>query len=137
MSEEIKTVVDDLDFSTNRIGEQTRAISLGVLAIAWLFLAGGSNAPAVKVAPDVPVLLGAGGLAVCSLLADYFQYLFAYISSVDVLKQSEADPTAKPEYDYSAPTYRARKFFFWTKQVMCLLATAVLIYAVVRALIGA
>jgi hypothetical protein len=137
MSEDLKTVTDDLDFSTNRIGEQTRAISLGVLAIAWLFLAGGSNAPAVKVAPEASVLLAAGGLAIGSLLADYFQYLFAYVSSVGVLKQAEANPGAKPEYDYSALTYRARKFFFWVKQVLCLLATGVLVVAVVRALIGA
>ena len=62
---------------------------------------------------------------------------FAYISSVDVLKQSEASAGVKPEYDYSALTYRARKFFFWAKQVICLLATAVLLFAVVRALVGA
>ena len=136
MSDSLKTVYDDLDFATGRIGEQTRSISLGVLAIAWLFLAGGKDAPAVATAPNVVLLLSAGALSVASLLADYFQYLFAYFTSRKVLSQAEADPSIEPQYDYNAFTFRARLFFFWLKQLACLFATALLLIAIVKALIG-
>lgn len=133
MSEGLKTVLDDLDFATNRIGEQTRTIALGVLAVAWLFLAGGRESPALAPPPDVSLLLAAGGLAVSSLLTDYFQYLFAYFGSQAVLERAEAAPDDKPAYEYSSFTHRARRFFFWAKQLLCLAGAAVLFLAVVRA----
>lgn len=133
----IEKVIEDLDFATNRIGEQVRAISIGVLAVAWLFLAGGTNAPAVKVAPDVQVLLLSGALAIGSLLADYFQYLCAYFESSHVLVAAEQNPKSKPTYDYQSFSFRARKLFFWLKQAACLFGTGVLVYAIVRALLGA
>jgi len=134
MSNAIDKIIEDLDFATNRIGEQTRTIAIGVLAIAWLFLAGGQNAPAVKVAPNVSVLLVAGALAIASLLTDYFQYLCAYFSSANLLKGVES-AVAAPEYDYESLLYRGRILFFWAKQVTCLVGTTVLVYAIVRALI--
>ena len=137
MATTVEKVLEDLDFATNRIGEQVRTISIGVLAIAWLFLAGGPNAPAVKVPPDVQILLWSGALAMGSLLADYFQYLCAYFESSDVRVAAERNPKSKPTYDYESFTYRARKMFFWLKQAACLLSTGVLVYAIVRALLGA
>ncbi len=137
MTIDIKTIKDDLDFVSNRIGEQTRTISIGVLAIAWLFLAGGKDAPAVKVMPDVFVLLSAGALSIGSLLADYFQYLCAYFVSLQVLNNTESnlDQTPEPEYNYQSFFHKSRRFFFWLKQITCLFATGILIYAIVEALL--
>ncbi len=139
MSTTIETVIDDLNFATTQISEQTRTISIGVLAIAWLFLSGGKDAPAVKVAPDVFVLLSAGALAIASLLADYFQYLCAFVLSKQVLNAFEEVNLhcveEKPQYNYDSPFFIARQLFFWLKQAACLLATAILIYAIVNALL--
>ena len=134
----LKQVYDDLDFASNRIGEQTRNISLGVLAIVWLFLAGGKNAPVVEIPPSAPILFSAGGLAMLSLVLDYFQYLSAYLLSRTVLKQAEAteNPDEAADYDYESAGFKIRTLFFVAKQGTCLLSVVVMVYGIVRGLLG-
>jgi hypothetical protein len=150
MSENRKRVLDDLDYASIRIGEQARTIAIGVLAVAWLFLAGSKDASILVIpAENRSFLLVAGALSIGALLADYFQYLAAFALSRSVLSAAEeaanGDDEAKPDdepdekfvYDYDSTLFRARVFFFWLKQIVCLLAVATLFYAVLRPLVEA
>jgi hypothetical protein len=134
MESQKQKISDDLDFASTRLSEQVRTIAFGVLAIAWLFLAGGADAPVVKIAPEALTLLCAGGGAIAALLADYFQYLCAYFLSARLLRESEAKPKMVPKYKYNSFLYRSRKFFFWLKQFICIASVIVLLYAIVSAL---
>jgi hypothetical protein len=134
MASQTQKIIDDLDFASNRLSEQVRTIAFGVLAIAWVFLAGGSDAPAVKVAPEALALLCAAGGAIAVLLADYFQFLCAYCLSARLLKEAEARPKVVPKYKYNSFLYLARNFFFWLKQLICIASVIVLLYAIVGAL---
>lgn len=129
MGGDIKKVLDDLDFATSRISDQTRTISLGVLALAWLFLFGKDNAPLVSI--SLPLLLSCIGLSIVSMVADYMQYVIAYFLSRKVLQQAESSLKITPRYDYTSFWFKCRMFFFWFKQVTCIASLCVLGFALV------
>ena len=139
MSTDVKTAIDDLNFASDRIGEQTRTIALGVLAVVWLFLAGGDDAPALQAPPSGPVLILAGGLCFASIVADYLQYLAAYRLSRELLNAAESASGEQPVsgYDHTSWLFRARVAFFWLKQALCLGAVGALVFAILRGLCGA
>jgi hypothetical protein len=62
-------------------------------------------------------LLRVGMGAILALVFDFFQYL-AGLLYVDALRQ-DAEQRKKTEvvYDYDAPLYRARDWFFWLKVI--------------------
>jgi hypothetical protein len=116
----------DHDDCSGRISEQTRTISLAILAIVWLFLAS-KDKPTLVSLPNVESLLIIGGLCLLALIADYFQYLAGYFSSKKLL--DEADTLKKEdgiEYNYSDCLYRARTLMFTLKQVSVLSAAVIL-----------
>ena len=136
MSTSVEEVEKDLDFCSIQIGTQTRTIAVGVLALVWLFLAGGSNAPSLPVKPNQLALLAAGGMAILSLVIDYFQYLFGYINSRQVLAEAEARKSAKATFDYTSTLYRLRRGSFWFKQVATLSSVVALFYSIIGALVA-
>lgn len=129
----IQRIYDDLDWVSNRISEQVRRIALGVLAMAWLFLAGGSNAPNIHMPGPARALLAIAGLAVAALLCDYIQYLAGYVAASKVRRVAEGGGGEKASYSTHGGWYRLRSVLFWVNQVLAGGATIWLLVLVVMA----
>ena len=130
----MKDVWAELQFLSDRISTQTRTIAISVLALVWLFLAGGDKTPSLPGHPDRETLLLAGALAVGAMFTDYLQYAFGYKASDQVRALAEKAGHATATYDYGAPLYIARTVCFWTKQVVMLISLVFLAVALIRAL---
>src|SRR6266853_549781 len=112
-----KDVLDDLDFSSDRISTQVRTIGLSVIAVAWLFLVGGKDTPVLRVLPSHTLLLVAGGLSLLALLFDYFQYVAGYVNNKQVLASGERENSDDFKYDYASFMWKFRTKCFWLKQL--------------------
>jgi hypothetical protein len=132
----LKEINDELDFVTDRISTQVRTIALSVLALVWLFLAGGKDAPALPTAPARPMLLGIAAVTIAALVADYLQYLFGYLATNAVRIRAEAAREKAADFDYSDYRYRLRVWFFWGKQFLTLVAVAGIGVAIANALLA-
>jgi hypothetical protein len=126
----VDKICEDLEFLSGKISDLTRTISLSVLALVWLFIAGGNDAPTLGASPNHGLLLLAGLCVLLSLLADYLQFVFGYASSKEVLAMAEASDSRQAKYPKTSTLYRARSFLFWLKQLFALAALVVLLAAV-------
>ena len=131
-----KDIQADIDFLSDRISTQVRTIALSVIAIAWLFLVGGKDAPILRVPPSHAVLLWAGALSFGALVVDYLQYLMGYLDGRRVLRKGERENVAEFRYDYTSATYRLRAYFYWGKQVLVIAGVVALAFAIGKALVG-
>ncbi len=134
MTTKITEIYEDLNFLSDRISNQTRTIALSVLAIAWLFLIGGKDAPVLPSSPNRTLLLLAGAGSLLSLVVDYFQYVFGYFDADNVRKRAEKSKTKTGDYNYDACLYRLRTMLFWVKQIFAIAALVMLGIAVVTGL---
>lgn len=132
MNVSLEKIIEELQFISNRISKQVRTISISVLAIVWLFLAGGSDTPVLPSTPNKSLLFISGSFAMAVLLIDYFQYLFAYINSDQLRRKAENANKKKAAYDYTALLYRLRITAFWLKQILTLAAVSFLAVAVFK-----
>ena len=126
-------IQEDLDFMSGRVSEITRTMSLSVLALVWLFIAGGSNAPTLPLSPNRELLLVSGLLVLLSLLSDYLQFVAGYANSKEVYEAAEASDSKEAQYSKRSFLYRARSSLFWLKQLFAVLALLVLLAAVITA----
>ena len=81
-------ILKEIDFLSDRLSTQVRTVAISVIAVAWLFLIGGKDAPILPVPPSRTLILLAGGFALAALLIDYFQYLmdvFYLLNLVEML----------------------------------------------------
>ena len=131
----VDQIRDDLDYLSGKISDLTRTISLSVLALVWLFIAGGTNAPTLRVAPSHHLLLLAGLFVLLSLLSDYLQFVAGYINSKEVLAAAEESNDKGAMYNRASALYRVRTSFFWIKQLFALAALVVLLLAVAAAVV--
>lgn len=134
MKVDLENVYRDLDRVTDRISQQTRTIAVGVLALVWLFLAGGDKAPVLPHRINLAVLLLTGGAALLALVCDYVQYLAAYWNSYRLKEEAERENIEKVEYDSAAWLYRIRTWAFRAKQVLTLATVTLLLAGVICAL---
>ena len=117
-----KEILEDLKAVSTLISTQVRTISVSILALAWLLIVGGSNAPILPKPPDKSHLLWTILLCVSSMLADYFQYLAGYLSARRAHSEGSGNNYS---FNKAWPSYRLRTFFFVLKQL--LLGSAVIL----------
>jgi hypothetical protein len=129
----IEKICEDLEVLSGKISDLTRTISLSVLALVWLFIAGGEGAPTLRSSPNSGLLLLAGLFVLLSLLSDYLQFVFGYANSKEVLEIAEASDSRQAKYNEKSVLYRARAVLFWLKQLFALSALGVLLAAVLVA----
>lgn len=122
---------DGLKSLSSRISETTRTISLGVLAMVWLFLAGGGDKPALSAEPDRQLLILSGFFVLLSLLSDYLQYLCGYWHTRDVFTEAENSALKVAQYQPASFLYRARDAAFWLKQ-FCAIAALLALFLALR-----
>ena len=120
-----------LDWLSDRISTQVRWFAAGVLALVWGLLV--TPPASLKLSPRI--LLVVALLAVSVLFFDFLQYAVGYLSVQrthrEILKAPEHSVSGFDTTDFC---YRARRVFFWTKQVMAVLTFAGLIAAILPGL---
>ena len=131
----VDKICEDLEVLSGKISDLTRTISLSVLALVWLFIAGGANAPILRAMPNHGLLLLAGFLVLLSLLSDYLQFVAGYASSKELLGVAETSENKQAKYNTSSFWYRARALCFWLKQGFALASLIVLLVAVGAAVV--
>lgn len=129
----VEKICEDLEFLSGKIGDLTRTISLSVLALVWLFIAGGQNTPVLTSSPNLGLLLLAGLLVLLSLLSDYLQFVAGYANSKEVLDVAEQTDGKQAQYNPKSFLYRARTYLFWVKQLFAITSLVVLLIAVIEA----
>jgi hypothetical protein len=125
-------LIEQLDFLSDLLSNRVRTISGGILALAWLFLSGGSSSPVLPAKPDRNLLLVSGGLAITALACDYLQYVCGFVETKQVFE--EAKDSGSASYSRTAAFYIARQFFFWLKQVVMVAALGFLATGVFKAI---
>ena len=131
----VDKIREDLDYLSGKISDLTRTISLSVLALVWLFIAGGASTPTLRVAPSHHLLLLSGFFVLLSLLTDYLQFVAGYINSKEILGVAEASEGKDATYNPTSVLYRARSSLFWIKQLLALASLVVLLLAVAAAVL--
>ena len=129
----VEKICEDLEVLSGKIGDLTRTISLSVLALVWLFIAGGDNTPVLASQPNMTLLLISATFVLLSLLSDYFQFVAGYANSKEVLEVAEKTESRSAKYNDRSFLYRARSFLFWLKQIFALAALISLFAAVLSA----
>lgn len=127
----LTTIYERLDFASDRLSTQIRTLTLGVLALVWLFLSGGKDAPALKLKAGNKQLLAIAGLCVLTFLIDAVQYWASYLSSNAVRQAAESRDQKEAEYDESSFMRQLQQGCFWAKQITAVLATAWLLLTLV------
>jgi len=115
-------IVEELQWVSDRISTQVRTLGIGLIAITW-----GLIISQPQIAGPIPDslkknLLIVGVVAVAAMFCDFLQYFFAYLNSHILLKKMESENLDEAIYDHTAKTYKLRIFFFWTKQIVLLVA---------------
>jgi hypothetical protein len=123
----LTSIYDDLKTVADTISTQIRTIAVGVLAVVWLLLTRGDQAPVLSKQPDRTLLLVCAVLCIVTLVADYLQYFFGYSNSRAVLKAAEDQGHTETSYNYTAVRYVLRTVFFWIKQLLAMAAVVVLL----------
>jgi len=132
----LKETYTELQFLSDRISTQVRWLAAGVIALVWMFLAGGKNSPSLPLPPNRDVLLTAAWLAIVALLLDYMHYIFGYASTMLSLKKVEDAGGKEVTYDYTSRMYRMRVFFFWAKQIVAVSAVVLSGYEIARCVLA-
>jgi len=127
----LKEVIDELKWISDRISTQVRTIGMGILAVTW-----GLLITQPQIAGPLPDnlkknLLIIGVIALSSIFCDFLQYFFAYLNNEGLRNRIEEGNLDALDYDYTAPSYRLRKLFFWTKQVLLITACAWLLAIII------
>lgn len=129
----LSKIQEDLDCMSARISEITRTMSISVLALVWLFIAGGNDAPAFAQAPSQELLLIAALFVLLSLLSDYLQFVAGYANSKEVFAVAESTANKEAQYNKRSFLYRTRSLLFWLKQAFAVLSLFVLLAAITSA----
>lgn len=125
-----KRIQDDKDFTSSRISESTRYLGFGLAAVAMALLTSDAAFPKkLMAAHPTPVILAAA-LGCLTIFADYLHYLFGYLASDEAARNRDGDFGYLTQSIY----YRARRWFFYSKQIFAALGFLFLITALLSAL---
>lgn len=126
----LKEVGQRLDVLSTQISAQVRTTSLGVLAVAWLFISGSKDSPTLLGKIPKESLVAIAVAALFALLLDMVQYSVAYqriLARRDAARKANVDEMKYPD-DW------IRDIFFYAKQVCAGASALWLIIACAKAL---
>jgi hypothetical protein len=129
---EIKEVIEELRFISDRLSTQARMVALGVLAISWTILIG-ESAFLRKLSEELgKKLLLISALSIFVLLVDFLQYVVGYIFVNRTLKKAEAESLAETDFDRTSFMFKLRSLFFWAKQVVLIATLVIFLVVLIR-----
>lgn len=126
---EIKEIIEELRFISDRLSTQVRMVALGLLAITWTILVG-ESAFLRKLSEEVGRrLLLIAVLSIFVLLVDFLQYVIGYTYVNRTLRRAEAQGLKEIDFDPDSLLFKSRSILFWTKQFV-LIVTLVCFLAI-------
>lgn len=108
---------------TARISETSRFVGFGM--VAWVFAQHASGAPFAEsyLSAFGPIVRVAGVLGVLAILFDYLQYIAAYFSVQQALKNGD-DGYA---FDHDGIVMKLQKGLFWAKQISAVASALIVV----------
>lgn len=127
----IADITEERQAASAQLSTQSRAIALGVLAVAWLLLGGTQESLTIRFSSLTEPLLWIAGLCVISLVADFLQYGFSLYEISLALDDSHA-ATKADQAGYNDPSWLRRfsNICFVLKLLTSLVAAAGLLYVI-------
>ncbi|WP_343542212.1 hypothetical protein [Stenotrophomonas pavanii] len=122
----------DLKSVSEKISELSKTIALSVIGLCWVLLLGGKDAPALPNQVDTYLIAFSIIASLLSLVAGYFQYLFAYASSKAAHDAAESAGSDSVTFDSKSILYRMRTWLFYLKQFLAGISVVLLIVAIVK-----
>lgn len=128
----LKEAAARLDVLSAQISTQARTISLGVLAVTWLFLSGSKDSPSLLGKVPQGWLLSIAEVALFALLLDMVQYFVQYER---IRRRRDAALKAQAK-EMTYPSDWMRDFFFYGKLLLAFVSALMLIGASAKALLS-
>jgi hypothetical protein len=127
----LNEIIAELQFLSDRLSVQARAVAFGLLGVTWAILIGESVFLRKLSEQLGQRLLTVGALCLGSLLLDSMQYVIAYWHVNRTRASAESQSLTQIEYPRNG--LRAlRTILFWTKQVVILVAVVLFLIVIVR-----
>ncbi len=126
----------DLKSLSEKISDLSKTISLSVIALCWVMLLGGKDAPTLPFPVNRYLLIFAVISALLSLVLGYLQFVAGYACTQAIHDIAEEQKKNEATFDKKSVLYRARTWLFWLKQLLACLSVSLLLVAVVSAMSG-
>lgn len=122
-------IQEDKDFTSARISESARYIGFGLAAITMALITSDAALPKRMMSHYEGFVLFASALGCLAILLDYLHYVCGYLASEDAGRNREGD------YGYLTQSgfYRARRWFFVSKQIVAILGAVIFITVLLTA----
>ncbi|MBI3934800.1 MAG: hypothetical protein HY316_08905 [Acidobacteria bacterium] len=114
-------IMKELDWLTDRISNQTRSLALGILALTWGLLIGGTQASLAVSGPYHGHLLFIGLLAILAMTFDFLQYVCGFRNATSLYRQMKSRGEQEGQYPRGF-FYKSRERLFLAKQLVLGLA---------------
>ena len=123
-------IQEDKDFTSARISESVRYIGFGLAAISVAFLTSDASFPKKMISHYEGVVLLVSAFGCLAIVLDYLHYLCGYLSSEEAGRNKEGD------FGYLTRSrfYRARRWFFATKQIVAVCGALIFIIVLLSAI---
>ena len=112
------TLINDLDWISERISNRLWTISVGVLAFCFAFVveaAAAQGVPFLAPIKVVPPII----LTLVAMICDLAQYVAGYNLNVRLLERMEHERKDNLGFDHADPAFRVRLFAYWAKLGLC------------------
>jgi hypothetical protein len=123
-------LIAELDWLTDKISTQVWTLALGTLATTWsLLVASGSGEKLIGKGNALCIM----ALCIVAMMCELGQYYAGYFNAKSIL--DHVGEQAEFEYDKSAVLYILRKYLFYIKAVLSLIAAVWLLWALLAKLV--
>lgn len=116
-----KTVIEDLNFNSNKISENTRLMAYALIGLVYGILISDTNGLLSQIRTNQKLLLIVSLGCIFSIMLDWSQSIFGYWDSINALKDTNF------EYSTNNVARQLRIYSFWFKQVILLISYMVFI----------
>lgn len=128
----IEQAIAERSAQSATVSSQVRSISIGILALTWLFLSGTQPTISSKFASDTTQLLIIAILCLLALTFDFLQYIFALLETDSAINEAERGmpqegSTDPDDGDFGYTVNDTRRIFvtalFWMKIIQLISAS--------------
>ncbi len=119
-------VIDDLDIISTKIGEQTRYVCFGVIAICFAIISVHYKADSRLYQIPIEIIISSSMFSIVALVFDYLHCLMGYFSSKQALNNDDNMHLYNEEWI----SYKLRSFFFVFKQIFMIASTIILLFGI-------
>lgn len=128
---DLKDIIAEKGFVTDRISTQVRIIAIGLLATTWSLLVGQVNAlKDVLQCSQVHFIL-ISIIAIMALVLDFLQYKFAYLNIDKKIKSMNDKKISEADYEEDI-FYKSSKLLFIIKQYVLLAGVIYFIVCMIK-----